>query len=35
MKNEKNPKKWPKITGGAKWDAGGAKWDSGGAKRNA
>jgi len=31
MKNEKN-KKWPKITGGAKWDAGGAKWFSGGAK---
>ena len=32
MKNEKKTKKWPKITGGAKWDAGGAKWVSGGAK---
>ena len=29
---KKNPKKWQKITGGAKWDVGGVKWVSGGAK---
>lgn len=32
---KKKTKKWPKITGGAKWDAGGAKWVSGGAKWDA
>ena len=34
-KMKKKTKKWPKITGGAKWDAGGAKWVSGGAKWDA
>ena len=32
---KKKLKKWPKITGGAKYDAGRAKWDSGGAKWDA
>ena len=35
IKMKKNPLKWPKITGGAKWDAGGARQVSGGAKWDA